>query len=1597
MANLENNNENENKKSVTGKLQDQLQQTAEQVGGKVQETLRDASELASDAILHPVETAKEFGKQAGKDVTNYKWWAKLLLVLFWSVFSVIVLFFVVINLKVTKRWAAEQALQILNQDFKAEMSTADISVNFFGDILINGLKIKDYKGIDFIKIREFRASSDWFSLASNAISGKSNSLSFDRLSLTNADIKVVTYKGDSISNFIRYIELFDSGKAPDPNKPPFQLNSRVDIIDSKVSIINQNSPGEEGKWLSATKFNLRVPQLKVNGSNIFGQINNLSFLTSRWGKSHFVDTFSGEFAMTNDFLSLKDLTINTDHSLLQGAIRFGLNNGSWADFTDRVKWDLTLKPGSQISGYDISYFETNWDNFTPINFSGKMSGPLNKFYLEDFLIKTPDVNIHTSTMKIDKLLAHDFQIETNSLSTDFTYKGLKNILPSFIASKMKNFADDFGRLKFNGAANVNPKRVFVPNANLITGIGQAKINNLVLSDYSSDMPKYIGFVEVNDLNTSVITKSKEVGLISGKFNLQGQSFDVNTMRIQTRSQISKIQILDKTIHNVVLDGMLDHRTYRGIVNVNDPQAKANIDGFIDFKTNKIAADVKADLQYLNLAYFTGARNQQIVKGSMVGKLQMSSVNDLTMDADFQQIVFTDAANKYSIPRASLKTYLENGSRTIKVDAPSAVQGEISGKFNLADLADMVQNGIGKILVGPEPKKIYRGQSFQLAFNIEQSLMNFFAPELRLSNGAEVSGSFNGNTNDLILNVDVPKLVYQMTNTEKIKDADLVLAKAGYMIREREKVTKDSITAENVVLKINTADRAQQVLFNADRATFGANVFKDLVLTGQNENNSVLHIATNFKHGTADEERNQKLHDYSIKLNQSTNAAGDFVFRFEPTTVTFNDVAWSVDASPELNHAITYRKKNSDFLIENLRLFSDDSELFVKNAIFKSGKDFTAQGEVKNLNVAKVFAFTKSENSMDIQGIANGTFDIRMSKENLEPLVDLTVTDIKMNGKDMGKVLLSAKKSAVPNVFDVEAEVISSGFLGRNNLHLTGTVNNNTASPTLDLSAEMNDFDLGFTQEFVKTVFANMRGKASGDLKIKGSLDDVDYSGDIALKNFGLKLNFTGVDYSFDDNVVSISKGLAIINDIGVRDGRTNSKGSVSGAIQFETLSSMGVNLVMRADNLMLLNNTQKDSDLFWGRVYGTGTLYVDGPVSGLNISTPEMKALNNSVFTFNSNSTSNVEEFKMLRFLKRTEQGEIFVEEKAKTSANINVDFTISVDKGTTVNVLVGKEIGDISVRGNAEKLRFRMSRSGAVSMNGDYFVDNGTFVSKAILNRTFQIARGSSIRWDGEPTAPALDINATYLRTVSNAGQYLNMGSLQPINILLSTKITQTLNNPKIELGVDAQDVSSDLKTTLALKMSNEDEKIIQFGSILVLSSFNVSNSAFDINIGNTLESSGYNMLFKQLGSVLNTISNEFQVDLNYLSGDIASNRGDRASASVSMTVSPRVTVKTGLGIPITKTENANADYLSGEGIIEYDWSTKNDGSRLLRAYSKPSNIGLNGTGAANAGANQSYGVGVVYSKSFNTIFKKKKKDKINKTSQETDTKEFVKKDTLK
>lgn len=83
----------------------------------------------------------------------------------------------------------------------------------------------------------------------------------------------------------------------------------------------------------------------------------------------------------------------------------------------------------------------------------------------------------------------------------------------------------------------------------------------------------------------------------------------------------------------------------------------------------------------------------------------------------------------------------------------------------------------------------------------------------------------------------------------------------------------------------------------------------------------------------------------------------------------------------------------------------------------------------------------------------------------------------------------------------------------------------------------------------------------------------------------MKLNFSGVDYSFDGYVVTLSNGNMIFNFVGVKDSRKIRKMIFLGQLNLSDLSNIGANLIIRTNDSMILNTTQNDFDIFWENLF----------------------------------------------------------------------------------------------------------------------------------------------------------------------------------------------------------------------------------------------------------------------------------------------------------------------------------------------------------------------------------------------------------------------------
>lgn len=1520
-----------------------------------------------------LENPKIFPAKKEK-VQKFSRWTRLFLFCFLGFIVSILSILIIINLPPVKNKIAKKAIEFLNNQYETQFSAGNVEINFLGDIVITRVTAKDHHNFEFLKIKKLIGHSDWFELVFNP-----RDLKIQKLSLEELDLKVITYKGENQDNFTLFIEKFDSPK--DPEKSPFKFASRIQIENSKISIINENQ-GVDGKWLKAEKLNAYISDLKVIGSDVSLKFNRLSLVTERWGKKHLLETLSGDLFMNKEKFEFTDLIMNTDHSLLQGNLIFKLDkNTGWKDFNNRVVWDMKLKEGSFLHGYDISYFVKNWDNHQKYQLTGKMNGTLNNFVLKNFNIKVKSNDVQTEEMKFRQLMTGNFHLQSNQISAQITYPGLKSSLPNFISQKMGNFADEFGKIKYTGLMDIDKERIIV-KGDLLTDIGQVEVKEFILSDYSSVFPKYKGTAIVKNLNSTAITKQSEVGLISGKIQVDGKGFDINTLSLNTKSNINSIEILGKKLYQLHIDGDLTAKKFNGIFKASDIPFNGLIDGKIDFSKPKFFVNLRGKIQHLDLKYWGISNAQSFFKGGINGQLSMTNLHDLDLDAQLNNASLSGKKN-ISIPDGMVRlTHNREGYRIIDVNVPNVMIGKMTGKFNLENIGNMFEEAIGRVFVSNRVKKYYNGQSFSLNFDIHQNLVDHFAPNILIPYGAKIAGNFKGETNDFVFDVNAPSMKYIVEKKEEISEADRLLSLVNPQYSIREIVRKDSAMVENITLKIDTENTKEYWKVRIGRVEYQNSLLKDIRVNAEHKDEK-LNIASNLQIGTLEKERNDQMVDYVASIDQYTNVEGDYIFEFDPTEVKISKFMWRVDTSPELKHSITYRKKSKDIAVNNVRIYSENSEILV-NGVFKNIKDFDIDAKVKEMDISKVWAIAFQDNKIDIRGIADGNFKLKMNATHLEPDVDVIINNIKINDNHIGNLIVKAENSSQRNIYDINVKVVEEDILfDKKKLILKGIIDNNTQSPSLDLKVNLNQFNLAFVQAFVKNIFSNFRGNATGEIAVNGTLKNINYGGDISVKDFGLKLNFSGVDYVFDDSIVTLNNGNMFFNFVGVKDSRSNSKGMISfGQVNLSNFSNIGAELLIRADDLMMLNTTQRNFDVFWGKIYVKGDLFV-----GYHNNTLGIKAaadvLQNSVLTLNSNSTSSVDEFKMLRFLEVNKEGQIALAEKQKNGVALNVDLDITADKNSTVNFLVGDEIGDISVRGNTENMRFTLDKTGNIKLFGGYSVESGTYVSKAILEKIFQIKKGSNLQWNGDMMNPELDITATYNALVSNASEYLEIGSLPAINVQLQTNITNKLTSPLVRPVIVAPDVSSQIREVMSYKMATEEEKVLQFASILALGNFNVSNTNVSSAFG-----SGVNVFFKQLSSAFNSLSDMFQIDIAYISGNKSTNTADKAVTNLDIKFSPRWKLKTGVGVPIANTVNAQNKYLSGEGIMEYDWSKNIDGSRVLRVYSKPSNIGV--ISGSNAGSNQTYGGGIVLSYGFDRILprRKQKGKEAQRTKKEDSTK---------
>jgi hypothetical protein len=135
---------------------------------------------------------------------------------------------------------------------------------------------------------------------------------------------------------------------------------------------------------------------------------------------------------------------------------------------------------------------------------------------------------------------------------------------------------------------------------------------------------------------------------------------------------------------------------------------------------------------------------------------------------------------------------------------------------------------------------------------------------------------------------------------------------------------------------------------------------------------------------------------------------------------------------------------------------------------------------------------------------------------------------------------------------------------------------------------------------LKGVVSQTEGEAFGKLEIVGQGRMAKLNGVIDVENASTMVDYTRVRYSIPKGRVIVKDNHFVANSVRVYDPERNT-GQFNMDLSLEHLSNIAFKMRMVPRNMVVMNTTLQDNDLFYGKIYASGVVSIDGSKNGTTL------------------------------------------------------------------------------------------------------------------------------------------------------------------------------------------------------------------------------------------------------------------------------------------------------------------------------------------------------------------------------------------------------------
>jgi len=1419
----------------------------------------------------------------------------------------------------------------------AAVDTATTPINMtlkLGTIDLSKIKV-DYQGSEmkaFVNLGKFLVEVNKIDLKNHAVDVGNLTLSDTRAALAFAKPQTVK------TAVVKAVKKMDTLVAKPQSSKGWAAVLRILKFNNDDIKFDNDAQKPIGKGLDYAHMNIRnlnadIENLAYNTDTISGKINDLAF-SEKSGLD--IQKFHTAFFYGPRKSYLNDLYLETPHTILQKQVEVGypsLANISKDLGQIRIKADLD---GSKLGLKDVLLMMPAMASMEPFKshpnavflVNGRVIGKVNDLSvpsLEVSGLRDTHIKMSGNLKGLPDMNKAYFDLniaDLNTSRTDVYQLVAADMIPTSVAvPENLNLKGSFkGTMK-----NFNTKLMLRSSDGAVDVSGVMNMSRKGNETYSAN-------IKTKNLNIGALTKQPQtVGTVTLTASIKGRGIDPKKLNLQFNGNVASAYVKGYTYKNLVMKGTAVDGNYSTSATMRDPNISFALNGKANMNKKYPSVNATVMVDSMNLKNLHLSKEDARFHGKLVANVPTADPDYLNADIKATDLIYVGGGRNIRLDTVSLVSTANSDSSTIRLKT-QMLSAYMSGKYKLTQVGDAVQDlidkyynrSIAKTAVTAKPE--YSPQRFTFGVRIVKTpLLTQFVPDLKQLDPVIINGRFDSQTRTLIINGTMPKIVY---GAEEV---------------------------DNMRLVVNTSNSALNYSLSADQIRASSSI--DLLYTtisGSARNNQ-LGISLQVRDASK-KERYRVAGVFSV-------LPSEYQFSFLQNGLMLDYKPWTVSA----DNALQFGAKG--IMAKNFTITNAGQTLSINSTSQQMNAPIDV--DFKNFHIETLTRVARQD-SLQIGGVINGRAEISNFEKSPVFTSALNIGDFNFKGDTVGNIALKVNNQT-QYAYAADVSITGKG----NQVNMKGLYNTGPQS-RFDLNLDMVRLNMKSIEGFTFGKLKESRGAITGQLKISGTTSAPAIRGDVHFDQVGFNVAMLNSFFTMPKESLTFDDQGIRFNNFTLVDS-TGNKAVITGAVLTQNYSDFTLAMNIHTDNFRVINSTQANNRLYYGKLYlnsdisvkgNAGTPRVDANITVddktdmtfvLPVDDPGLEDRQGVVEVINPHApkADSILLAKQLDSLRKSRVN------------GLDVSATIRINKNARFTVVVDERNGDVVKLSGEARLNGGIDPSGKTNLTGTYTIEQGSYnLSYATVKRKFLFKKGSTITWTGDPTTADVNITATYVANVPPIDLVSDQlgGDVQsntmykqklPFNVNLAMK--EQLLKPAISFDIVLPDstysVSPEVITTVQARLdqmrldTNEMNK--QVLGVLVLGHFigdnplqsQGGNSGVEGLVRNSVSSLLSNQLNKLAGNLIGGVQMSFDLTsgADYSTG-VQQNRTDLNVGLSKKFLNDRITVSVGNNFNLEGQNQPGQKTTDIAGNVSVNYMLTKDGRYMIRVYRRDQYIVVEG-----------------------------------------------------